>query len=170
MKANELEVGKFYRAKVSGKLTTVQLVEIKSQQYYAGLNPYSDVTKYKYRTVYRVQNVNTNRETVFKSAAKFRYEAEQRVSIRPKTVTVEYRTEKSEPIANHRHHAVGALSHFMSDNGLREAYKALDSISQEAAFKGLSTTEISNLIRQELDRRFPNEANEQKEEQDQDDS
>ena len=58
MQANEIEVGKQYRAKVNNNLVIVKVDDITEN--YAG------------KKRYHVTNLTTNRTTVFKSAAKFR--------------------------------------------------------------------------------------------------
>lgn len=60
MKAKDIERGKHYRAKVSGKLTTVRVDEIVSD--------WRDPNKKRFN----VTNLATGRRTIFRSAAKFR--------------------------------------------------------------------------------------------------
>lgn len=61
MKANEIQTGSHYKAKVSGNLVTVR-VDSKDYGYYFG-------RKY---VAYNVTNLVTGRKTSFRSAAKFR--------------------------------------------------------------------------------------------------
>ena len=65
MKKSEIQVGKRYVAKVSGKLTTVRVDAIRERFDH----------KDKSTTVYDVTNLSTNRKTTFRSAAKFRQPA-----------------------------------------------------------------------------------------------
>ena len=64
MKKNEIEIGGTYLAKVSGKLTTVRVDNIRET---GGWSPMSAA-----QTHYDVTNLTTKRHTVFRSAAKFR--------------------------------------------------------------------------------------------------
>ena len=64
MKKNEIEVGGYYRAKVSGNLVTVRVDEIGERE--------SNEFRRKGGTYYRVTNLNTGRKLTFQSAAKFR--------------------------------------------------------------------------------------------------
>lgn len=68
MKKSEIKVGGLYRAKVSGKLTTVRVDQIRV------ISPSSVWSKQRDVTVYDVTNMNTGRKTTFRSAAKFRSE------------------------------------------------------------------------------------------------
>ena len=73
MKANEIQVGGKYIAKVSGKLTTVRVDEIRETTKRGRINKYSGCPSYyKDTVVYDVTNLVTGRRTTFKSAAKFR--------------------------------------------------------------------------------------------------
>lgn len=63
MKKNEIKTGETYRAKVSGKITTVRVNTIRHSR---GYGPNSRDT-----TVYDVTNLATGRTTTFRSAAKF---------------------------------------------------------------------------------------------------
>ena len=63
MKASEIKVGGLYVAKVSLKLTTVRVDEIR-EVYFPTLR--------KIVTRYDITNLMTNRSTSFRSAAKFR--------------------------------------------------------------------------------------------------
>lgn len=74
MKKKDIQVGKQYRAKVSGKLTTVRVDAIREVQRYTGSSVWSTRTT-KDSTVYDVTNLVTGRKTTFRSAAKFRNEA-----------------------------------------------------------------------------------------------
>ncbi len=58
MKAKEMIVGQKYTAKINNKIVPCKLLAI--------------TTQYNGRASYRVLNLVTNRETVFRSAAKFR--------------------------------------------------------------------------------------------------
>lgn len=70
MKASEIKVGEHYSARVSNKLTTVEVLEIIKRDGYK-----KGSFKMKSGTSYRVKNIATGRETVFKSASKFRAKA-----------------------------------------------------------------------------------------------
>ena len=59
MKAKDIKVGEKYIAKVSNKLTTVQVMDIRQSSVYN-------------HQVYDVKNLATGRKTTFKSAQKFR--------------------------------------------------------------------------------------------------
>ena len=63
MKKNEIVVGGLYRAKVSGKLTTVRVDDIREDEGFG--------TR-KASTRYDLTNLVTGRKTTFRSAAKFR--------------------------------------------------------------------------------------------------
>lgn len=65
MKSSEIQKGKRYTAKVSGKLTTVRVDEIRERTTWSG----------KWSTVYDVTNLSTGRKTTFRSAARFRRES-----------------------------------------------------------------------------------------------
>lgn len=67
MLAKEIRVGGVYVAKVSNKLTRVRVTSIDE------IRPYLK-GKFVIKTVYRVINLVTGRETTFRSAAKFRSE------------------------------------------------------------------------------------------------
>ena len=69
MKKNEVVVGGLYLAKVSGALTVVRVIDIRTRLAYGRGR---DVT------VYDVVNLRTSRATTFKSAAKLRGPALQR--------------------------------------------------------------------------------------------
>ena len=71
MKANEIEKGRKYIAKVSGVLTKVRVDEIREVNRFGGTG-YDGRTKWVDRVVYDVTNLKTGRRTTFKSAAKFR--------------------------------------------------------------------------------------------------
>lgn len=60
MKKNEIKVGGIYMAKVNNKLQKVQVTDI--------------TTNYNDRTGYSLKNLETGRETHFRSAAKFHSE------------------------------------------------------------------------------------------------
>lgn len=69
MKKNEIQVGQCYRAKVSGKLTTVRVDDIcegitVNDKYVTGIEP-------SRRQYYKVTNLTTGRKTTFRSAQKF---------------------------------------------------------------------------------------------------
>ena len=61
MKAKDIVVGGKYVAKVSGRLTTVRVDDIR--------------LGYRDNRVYHVTNLTTGRKTIFRSAAKFRHAA-----------------------------------------------------------------------------------------------
>lgn len=67
MKSKQIEVGKFYLAKVSGKLTTVRIDRIYE-------NIYNGRSGRRSEQRYNVTNTKTGRKTTFRSAAKFRCE------------------------------------------------------------------------------------------------
>lgn len=69
MKANEIKVGGYYKAKVSNKVVTVRVDAIREV---AGIRPVFGRTPYSTR--YDVTNTVTGRKTTFKSAMKFRNE------------------------------------------------------------------------------------------------
>ena len=64
MKAKEIKIGGVYVAKISSKLTTVRVDEIRTTSY----NPV--------RIHYDVTNLATGRRTTFRSASKFRHPTE----------------------------------------------------------------------------------------------
>ncbi len=66
MRKSEIKVGGHYRAKVSGKLTTVRVERIGEA--------------YNGRTRYDVTNLTTGRNIMFRSAAKFRAEVKEPVA------------------------------------------------------------------------------------------
>lgn len=70
MKQADIKKGELYIAKVNNKLTTVKVVEIRDTGFPKGIS-------------YRVLNIATGRETLFKSAAKFRGIAPRPLSLRP---------------------------------------------------------------------------------------
>lgn len=74
MKKSEIVVGGKYIAKVNGKLTTVQVDNIREMSKFRRSN-YSGKSKYGQSTVYDVTNLTTGRKTTFRSAAKFRQAA-----------------------------------------------------------------------------------------------
>ncbi len=67
MKAKEIQVGGRYVAKMSGKLTTVEVKGIRETSSYRAHQPYTPTTRYD------VVNLTTGRQTMFRSATKFRY-------------------------------------------------------------------------------------------------
>lgn len=71
MKANEIQVGRKYRAKVGGNLTTVRVDAIREVSR-GRRNNYSGRYEYSNKVVYDVTNLTTGRRTTFQSAAKFR--------------------------------------------------------------------------------------------------
>ena len=74
MKAKDIVVGGKYTAKVSGKLTTVRVDEIREvdrQCMSGGLRSLAGKTEGRYD----VTNLTTGRKTTFRSAAKFRHVA-----------------------------------------------------------------------------------------------
>ncbi len=75
MKAKDIHVGGKYRAKVSGKLTTVRVDAIRETSRMGGTG-YDGRIKYRDAVVYDVTNLTTGRKTTFRSAAKFRGEAD----------------------------------------------------------------------------------------------
>ena len=72
MKAKDIEVGGHYKAKVSGKLVTVRVDDTQQQASYHA----SSST----RTTYNVTNLSTGRKTMFRSAARFRTPAANRIA------------------------------------------------------------------------------------------
>ncbi len=70
MKKADVKVGGLYRAKVSGKLTTVRVDAIRERDGWNGGSIYA--SQRKATTVYDVTNLATGRRTTFRSAAKFR--------------------------------------------------------------------------------------------------
>jgi hypothetical protein len=72
MKANEIQVGRKYRAKVGGNLTTVRVDAIREVERFGGTDAYTGRAKWTDRPVYDVTNLTTGRRTTFRSAAKFR--------------------------------------------------------------------------------------------------
>lgn len=60
MKKNEIEVGRVYLAKVSGKLTRVKVLEVE------------ELLWPKKQTLYLVENLSTGRRVTFRSAQRFR--------------------------------------------------------------------------------------------------
>ncbi len=76
MKAKDITVGGKYRAKVSGKIVTVRVDAIREVNRFAGTDAYSGRSKYRDQTVYDVTNLTTGRRTTFRSAMKFRGEAD----------------------------------------------------------------------------------------------
>lgn len=70
MKKNEISIGQTYVSKVSGKLTTVRVDDIREElARYSRINGRNCPTS---STHYHVTNLRTGRQTVFRSAAKFR--------------------------------------------------------------------------------------------------
>ncbi len=67
MKAKEIVVGGKYVARISGKLTTVRVDQIRAR------GPIGRVARET--IVYDVTNLSTGRKTTFRSAAKFRHAA-----------------------------------------------------------------------------------------------
>jgi len=80
MKANEIEKGGKYVAKVSGVLTTVRVDEIREVSW-SRMNHYSGRLDRTDKVVYDVTNLKTGRRTTFKSAAKFRRAVTDRPSL-----------------------------------------------------------------------------------------
>ncbi len=72
MKAKDIVVGGKYQAKVSGKIVTVRVDEIRSQ-FRPSFGRGSAIGRD--RVIYQVTNLATGRKTTFRSAAKFRSEA-----------------------------------------------------------------------------------------------
>lgn len=70
MKASEIQVGGLYVAKVSGKLATVRVDAIRD--YVQAIWSGGHITGDRVTKRYEVTNLNTNRRTTFRSAAKFR--------------------------------------------------------------------------------------------------
>jgi hypothetical protein len=81
MKANEIEVGGKYIAKVSSNLVTVRVDEIREVTS-SRMNHYSGRLDYTDKVVYDVTNLATGRRTTFKSAAKFRRPAIQKPAVK----------------------------------------------------------------------------------------
>ena len=81
MKANEIEKGGKYIAKVSGNLTTVRVDEIR-EVIKRGWNSYAAAPTYRDAVVYDVTNLTTGRRTTFKSAAKFRRPVNQKPAVK----------------------------------------------------------------------------------------
>jgi hypothetical protein len=75
MKAKDIIVGGKYRAKISGRLTTVRVDATRIIHRIAGVT-YGGSTIYRDAVVYDVTNLTTGRKTTFRSAAKFRGEAD----------------------------------------------------------------------------------------------
>lgn len=74
MKKAEIKVGGYYSARISGRFVTVRVNAIRETL----ARPYSDSRgdiKYREATVYDVTNLDTKRDTTFRSAAKFRRSA-----------------------------------------------------------------------------------------------
>ena len=69
MKASEIEIGGRYRARISGKIVIVEVLD-KHEEWYGSL------LARKSRTAYRVKNLSTGRVVVFHSAQKFRSRAQ----------------------------------------------------------------------------------------------
>jgi hypothetical protein len=76
MKKKEIQVGGTYTAKVSGKLTTVKVTEIRVRAGHK-VDHYSGRSGTRETTVYDVVNLATGRKTTFASAVKFRCMAKQ---------------------------------------------------------------------------------------------
>lgn len=76
MKANEIEVGGVYVAKVSNKLTTVRVDAIREVPGYHSSGIYGSSYSRPAATRYDVTNEKTGRKTTFRSAAKFRRKCE----------------------------------------------------------------------------------------------
>ena len=73
MKSSDITVGGYYKAKISGNLVTVRVDAIREATTgYRGKDYYTGRVKVTERTVYDVTNLSTNRQTTFRSAAKFR--------------------------------------------------------------------------------------------------
>lgn len=73
MLKSQIEVGGKYTAKISGRLVTVRVDEIREvENKYKGVDQYSGRVKLGSATFYDVTNLTTKRTTTFKSAAKFR--------------------------------------------------------------------------------------------------
>lgn len=71
MKAEDIEVGSVYVAKISNKLVKVRVDGVGERVGYKGKD-YLGRVKSCSRTVYHVTNLSTGRTATFKSAAKFR--------------------------------------------------------------------------------------------------
>ena len=77
MKANEIEQGGYYEAKISGQIVTVRVDEI-GTRLKSSYSPYRDASP-SMRKVYYVTNLRTGRKLMFKSAQKFRQAVERPV-------------------------------------------------------------------------------------------
>ncbi len=72
MKATEIKVGGQYTAKVNGTLTTVRVDGVDVVPGSGPVDLYSGRLRRPARTIYRVTNLRTGRQTTFRSATKFR--------------------------------------------------------------------------------------------------
>jgi len=75
MKANEIEVGQTYVAKVSGNEVPVRVDSIREKSYTTAARYPATGLVHKTRTVYDVTNLKTKRKVTFRSAQKFRRKA-----------------------------------------------------------------------------------------------
>ena len=117
MKKNEIRVGGYYTARISGRFVTVRVDAIsQSGPYFSGAK--------REVTVYDVTNLATGRKTTFRSAAKFRSEArEQRQE--PKTSTrIGYHGDESDPLSPKKPEE--QWTEFLADCSLVEASEGSD--------------------------------------------
>ena len=71
MKAEDIIVGRYYRANVSGRQTTVRVESIGERNALGGHDGYSGRRKWVKKKCYNVVNLATGRECYFQTAAKF---------------------------------------------------------------------------------------------------
>ena len=120
MKKNEIKIGGFYRAIVSGNRVTVRVDAIRKKTDYSGSS----------RTVYDVTNLKTGRTTVFRSAARF--ERETSIGIPPDCLPQEPQTPSS-------------LSQTLSRQAAPRGTKAPHVIVEARAGSGKTTTLVEGL-------------------------
>lgn len=70
MKAKDIKIGDTYIARISGKLTTVRVTDIRER-----FSPGRYGANGRWQSFYDVVNLRTNRRTTFRSAQKFRWPA-----------------------------------------------------------------------------------------------
>lgn len=154
MKTAEIEVGKSYRAKVSGNLTTVRVEAIRKQAGFQGGRE---------TTVFDVTNLTTGRRTTFRSSLKFRNE----VGMEPPRASkrlIESAAKAAEAAVSHKPEVVETDTAPLGDNigtpapkhGLAQALKtrrntttdsAAHLIIEARAGTGKTTTLIEGLKR-----------------------
>jgi DNA helicase II / ATP-dependent DNA helicase PcrA len=157
MKKKEIEVGGTYTAKVSGRLTTVRVTDIRTRQGY-GANR-------RDTTVFDVTNLATGRKTTFASAAKFRSVANAQAPLPPRrypprdlhcrcstdavadavpseAVVVELSIDDVEPICDVRHQTLADRIRVSKDTGVD---KAPHVIVEARAGTGKTTTLVEGL-------------------------